>query len=51
MVRNYVRKKICMLISFLTGSRLRVLENRVLKEIFGPKRSEAKREWGRIHNE
>jgi hypothetical protein len=28
-----------------------VLENRVLRRIFGPKRDEALREWRRLHNE
>ena len=32
-------------------SRLRVLENMVLRRIFGPKRDEVKREWGKLHNE
>jgi hypothetical protein len=31
--------------------RLRVLENRVLRKIFGPKRDEATGEWRRLHNE
>jgi hypothetical protein len=31
--------------------RLRVLENRVLRRIFGPKRDEVKGEWGNLHNE
>jgi hypothetical protein len=31
--------------------RLRVLENRVLRRIFGPKREEAAGEWRRLHNE
>jgi hypothetical protein len=30
---------------------LRVLENRVLRRIFGPKREETTREWRRLHNE
>jgi hypothetical protein len=30
---------------------LRVLENRVLRRIFGPKRDEVTREWRRLHNE
>jgi hypothetical protein len=29
--------------------RLRVLENRVLRRIFGPKRDELTREWRRLH--
>jgi hypothetical protein len=28
-----------------------VLENRMLRRIFGPKRDEATREWRRLHNE
>jgi len=31
--------------------RLRVLENRVLRGIFGPKRDEVTREWRKVHNE
>jgi hypothetical protein len=31
--------------------RLRVFENRVLRRIFGPKRDEATRGWGKLHNE
>ena len=31
--------------------RLRVLENRVLKRIFGPKRDEVIDEWRKLHNE
>ena len=31
-------------------SRLRVFENRILRQIFGPKRDE-NREWRRLHNE
>jgi hypothetical protein len=31
--------------------RLRVLENRVLRGIFGPKRDEVTGEWNRLHNE
>jgi hypothetical protein len=30
---------------------LRVLENRVLRRIFGPKRDEVTGEWRRLHNE
>jgi len=30
--------------------RLRVLENRVLRKIFGPKRDEVTREWRKLHN-
>jgi hypothetical protein len=30
---------------------LRVLENRVLRRIFGPKRDEVIGEWRRVHNE
>jgi hypothetical protein len=28
-----------------------VFENRVLRQIFGPKRDEATREWRKLHNE
>ena len=31
--------------------RLRVLENRVLRRIFGPKKDEVTREWRKLHNE
>jgi hypothetical protein len=31
--------------------RLKVFENRVLREIFGPKRDEVTGEWRRLHNE
>ena len=31
--------------------RLIVLENRVLRRIFGPKRNEVKGEWRKLHNE
>jgi hypothetical protein len=31
--------------------RLRVFENRVLRNIFGPKRDEATGDWRRLHNE
>ena len=31
--------------------RLRVFENRVLREMVGPKREEITREWRRLHNE
>ena len=31
--------------------RLSVLENRVLRRIFEPKRDEVTREWGKLHNE
>jgi len=31
--------------------RLRVLENRVLRRIFGPKRDKVTREWRKLHNE
>jgi hypothetical protein len=30
---------------------MRVFENRVLRRIFGPKRDEVIREWGKLHNE
>jgi len=29
----------------------RILENRVLKNTFGPKRGEMKGEWWKLHNE
>jgi hypothetical protein len=31
--------------------RLRVLENRVLRRIFGPKRNEVTGDWIKLHNE
>jgi hypothetical protein len=31
------------------GHRLRVLENRVLRRIFGPKRDEVTGEWRKLH--
>jgi hypothetical protein len=31
--------------------RLRVLENRVLRRIFGPKRGEVTEVWRKLHNE
>jgi len=31
--------------------RLRVIENRVLRRIFGPKRDKVTREWRKLHNE
>jgi hypothetical protein len=31
--------------------RLRVVENRVLRRIFGPKRDEVTGEWRKLHNE
>jgi len=31
--------------------RLRVLENRVLREIFGPDRDEVTEEWRKLHNQ
>jgi hypothetical protein len=31
--------------------RLKVFENRVLRRIFGPKRDEIRREWGKLHND
>jgi len=33
------------------GHRLRALENRVLRRIFGPKRGEVTEEWRKLHNE
>jgi hypothetical protein len=33
------------------GLRLRVIENRVLRRIFGPKRTEVTGEWRKLHNE
>ena len=33
------------------GRRLRVLENRTLRRIFGPKRDEVTGEWRKLHND
>jgi hypothetical protein len=33
------------------GHRLRVFENRVLREIFGPKRDEVTEDWRKLRNE
>jgi hypothetical protein len=33
------------------GIRLRMFENRVLREMFGPKRDEVTGEWRKLHNE
>jgi hypothetical protein len=35
----------------MTGHRLKVSENRVLRRIFGPKREEVAGDWRRLHNE
>jgi hypothetical protein len=35
----------------LRGRRLRVIENSVLRRIFGPKREEVTAEWRKLHNE
>jgi hypothetical protein len=35
----------------LTGYRLKVFENRVLRRIFGSKREEVVGDWRRLHNE
>jgi hypothetical protein len=35
----------------VTGRRLRVFENRVLRRIFGHKRDEVTGEWRKLHNE
>jgi hypothetical protein len=31
--------------------RMKVLKNRLLRNIFGPKRDQVTGEWGRLHNE
>jgi hypothetical protein len=36
---------------FRGENRLRVLESRMLRKIFGPKRDEVTGEWKRLHNE
>jgi len=33
------------------GKKLRVIENMVLRRIFGPRRDEVTEEWRRLHNE
>jgi hypothetical protein len=38
-------------LTFREECRLRVLENSVLRRIFGPKRNEVTGEWRRLHNE
>ena len=35
----------------LTLRKLRVFKNRVLRGIFGPKKDEVTREWGKLYNE
>ena len=60
--RRVVCLPVCYLLLFFCGSKtwsltlredhmLRVLENRVLRKIFGPKRDEVTGEWRRLHNE
>jgi hypothetical protein len=39
------------LFTLYTVGRLRAFENRVLRRIFGPKRDEETRGWGKLHNE
>jgi hypothetical protein len=39
------------LVSHIEEHKLRVCENRVLRETFGPKRDEVTKEWRRLHNE
>ena len=34
-----------------TANRLRVFENRVLREVFGTNRDEVTRDWRRLHSE
>ena len=38
-------------LTFWEERRLRVLENRALRRIFGPKRYEVTGEWRKLHNE
>jgi hypothetical protein len=38
-------------LTFKEKHRLRVIRNKVLRKIFGPKRDEVTVEWRRIHNE
>jgi hypothetical protein len=38
-------------ITFKEERKVRGFENRVLREIFGPKREELIREWRKLHNE
>jgi hypothetical protein len=42
--------KTCLL-TLREEDRLRVVENRVLRRIFGPKRDEVTGEWRKLHNE
>ena len=39
------------LLTLRQESRLRVLENRVLRRILGPERDEVTRDWRKLHNE
>jgi hypothetical protein len=43
----------CEALSFILrgGPKLRVLENRVLRRLFSPKRDEVTGEWRKLHNE
>jgi len=38
------------LLTFREECRLRLLENRVLRRIFGPRKNEVTGEWRRLHN-
>jgi len=38
-------------LTLMEECRLKVLENRVLRRIFGSKRDEVTREWRKLHNE
>jgi len=38
-------------LTFREERRLKVFENRVLREVFGPKRDEVTGEWRKLHNE
>jgi hypothetical protein len=37
-------------LALIKECRLRILENRVLRRVFGPKRDEVRGEWRRLHN-
>jgi hypothetical protein len=39
------------LVSDIKGRTLRVLENRVLRRIFGPKRDDVTEDWRKLYNE
>jgi hypothetical protein len=48
-----MKEHVCktMSLTFSEEHRLRVLDNRLLWRIFGPKRNDVTREWKNLHNE